>query len=429
MNELVDSSPRIEVKPAEYHRLLGYPRDHQLSDRAEKLADWARTWYAANGSPWMYARQAERLEMTNGSISIDGVPFVSKGLQSALHLAGADGLFLVAVSAGPELEHEAQRLWLDEKPDEYFFLEVYGSAVVEHLVTMCGARLCAWAEPRRMAVLPHVSPGYPDWDVSQQADLLHLICRRRPCTLPGALGVLPSGMLRPKKSLLAVFGLTRQTARVRALSELNPCESCSFQPCQYRRAPYHRASQYSMADVVVQTRPPLPLATPVSLALDHDASYAVNAKALARWSADRLTLTPHEDGTTEAVFRYEGTTCTNLGRRLLFDYHVQLGPADLGYPIQSQKCVPAPGDDGYRSMCQYLDSGDSLMLVIGRERPLSGQPLNSVVTWERHSSCAGCYCELGDRMHKWRLVLETIHYALVQHERRQTQPARMAAVP
>jgi hypothetical protein len=29
---------------------------------------------------------------------------------------------------------------------------------------------------------------------------------------------------------------------------------------------------------------------------------------------------------------------------------------------------------------------------------------------------AGCYCEPNSRKHKWGLVLETIHYALVQKE-------------
>ena len=48
---------------------------------------------------------------------------------------------------------------------------MFGSAVVEHLTTMTGARLCAWAEGHEMAVLPHYSPGYPEWDIAQQAEL------------------------------------------------------------------------------------------------------------------------------------------------------------------------------------------------------------------------------------------------------------------
>src|SRR3990172_9800127 len=108
---------------------------------------------------------------------------------------------------------------------------------------MKGAELCAWAESRDEAILPHYSPGYPEWDVAQQPELLRLIRERGKRRLPSELEVLESGMLRPKKSLLAVFGLTRHPERVGRLTELNPCESCSYHPCQYRRGPPLRAAR------------------------------------------------------------------------------------------------------------------------------------------------------------------------------------------
>jgi len=52
MIELADASPEVNVDPAEYQRLLGYPRDFVLSGRARELADGARAWYAKNGRPW-----------------------------------------------------------------------------------------------------------------------------------------------------------------------------------------------------------------------------------------------------------------------------------------------------------------------------------------------------------------------------------------
>ena len=72
MIELVDTLPDINVQPAEYKRLLGYPRERVLSGRARELADWARAWYAKLGKPWVYARQVGGVHVTNGSILIDG---------------------------------------------------------------------------------------------------------------------------------------------------------------------------------------------------------------------------------------------------------------------------------------------------------------------------------------------------------------------
>ena len=70
-------------------------------------------------------------------------------------------------------------------------------------------------------------------------------------------------------------------------------------------------------------------------------------------------------------------------------------------------------------MCQYLDNPFALMDAIDREKPLHGERLDAVLSWQRKASSAGCYCEPASRDHKWGLVLETIHYALVQKERMQ----------
>lgn len=402
--ELVGAHPGVDVLPEEYVRLLGYPRGWLLEGRALELADWARDWYSKNGCPWFYARQAEHFEIRDDLINIDGAEFTCKRMQATLQQAGAHSVILVAVSAGPEAEAESHRLWEEGKPDEYFFLEMFGSAVVEHLAASTGARLCEWAEQREMAVLPHYSPGYPEWDVAEQPRLLELMKRTQRQPFPSAVEVFETGMLRPKKTLLAVFGLTHHTERLSRLAGLVPCENCSFGPCQFRRAPYRRAPR-SWGEQIVR-----------AAALNQDANYTVNRKALKRWAEERLSLRENEDGSVDAVFRYDGTTCTNMGRPLTFQYNVKVGPRANGYPILEQRCTPAPGDDGYTLMCEYIANPSQLIGAIDRERPLHGERLDAVLSWQREASAAGCYCESASRDHKWGLVLETIHYALVQKE-------------
>src|SRR5262245_7868772 len=384
-------------------RLLGYPRGFTLEGRALELAESAREWFERNGRPWVYARGVDTLGIEANSVVIDGATFHSPRLRSTLHAAEATSAVLAAVSAGPELEEEAQARWRDARPDEYFFLEVFGSAVVEHLVTMTGARLCAWADREGAAVLPDYSPGYPDWSIDEQGNLLDLIRGLRSDAV--RIEAMESGMLRPKKSLLAVFGVTHHTDRVRRLTELSPCEGCSFIPCQYRRAPYRRSRASAASELPLKS-------VETGAALTRDASYSVGVKALQRWRQERLTITAGEDGRIAALFRYDGTTCTNMGRPLQFHYHVILGPRESGYPILEQSCAPAPGDEGHTSMCRYISDREQLMATIAVERPLHGQTLDDVIRWTRASSPAGCYCEAESRQHKWGLVLETIHYAL-----------------
>lgn len=409
--ELAERTGDVPVAPEEYARLLGYPRGHVLEGRGRELAEWARAWYGEHGRPWFYARQTESFSLEGDAICLDGAAFRSPRLRRMLDEAGAHSAILVAVGAGAEAEEEAQRRWAEEKPDEYFFLEIYGSAVVEHQMTALGARLCDWAEQQGMAVLPHYSPGYPEWDVAEQPRLLDLMRRTRGRGVPAEIEALESGMLRPRKSQLAVFGLTRYTERLQRLTRLVPCESCSFGPCQYRRAPYRRAPR--------SMREPLPTR---AAALDADARYSTSRKALERWAAERLTMHAHADGSLDVLFRYDGTTCTNMGRALAFDYHVTVGPRAEGYPIREQRCEPAAHDTGHRFMCQYLADAEALMGAIGRERPLNGEPLNAVLQWRTEPCAAGCFCDAAARNRKWGLVLETIHYALAQQERNEEYP-------
>lgn len=410
--ELSDASPEVAVQEVEYRRLLGYPRDHELSGRALELADWARGWYAERGRPWWYARQAAGLALKDGRVTIEAMTFTSSRLHDQLREAGASSAALVAVGAGAECEEEARRLWEDEKPDEYFFLEIYGSAVVEALVAAAAFRLCEWADGNGVAVLPHYSPGYPEWDIADQGKLRDLIGLERRSDLPGRVEVLGTGMLRPKKSLLAVFGLTPHVERVQRLTSLVPCANCSLPACRYRRAPYqhplrqiesvHAAPEPDRGRPVEAGRAPLTL----------NARYSVSADVLRRWTAQRLQLRVVEDGSVEARFRYDGTTCSNMGRPLAFDYHITLGPREEGYVITDLHCGPAPGDEGHTFMCSYLEDAEGMMKAIASEQPLLGHPLDEVLRWARGRGVAGCYCAAPSREHKWGLALETLHYAL-----------------
>ena len=409
--ELSDPQPEVRVLEAEYRRLLGYPKDHELTGRALELAEWARDWYAAHGRPWWYARRAP-LALEDGRVGIESASFASSRLYESLLEAGADSAMLVAVGAGAECETESRRLWEEGKPDEYFFLEVYGSAVVEALVVAASFRLCEWADGQQLAILPHYSPGYPDWDIAEQGKLRDLIGLERRPELPGTIEVLASGMLQPKKSLLAVFGVTPHLDRVQRLTSLVPCTNCSLVGCRYRRAPY----KHPMRQVEAvhpgpeQADEPRAGASP----LTSGARYSVSTDVLRRWSTQRLKVRVSDDRSVEATFRYDGTTCSNMGRPLAFDYRIRLAPPEEGYRITDLRCAPAPGDDGYTFMCSYIEDPDEIMRAITSEQPLLGHPLDAVLQWARGRGVAGCYCAAPSREHKWGLALETLHYALSQ---------------
>ncbi len=421
MNELIDTNPDINVREEEYKRLLGYPHHFELKERSRELADWAREWYGKNGNPWIYALKMSDIDFSNEKLKINNIELSSIKLRNQLAEVQASAAVLVAVSAGKECEEKANQLWLEGKPDEYFFLEIYGSAVVEHLITSVGAQLCAWADENNFTVLPHYSPGYPGWTVTDQNKLLKLIQQKRMNDLPGEIQVLETGMLKPKKSLLALFGNTKHLDKVKKLSGLIPCSTCSMKNCQYRRIPY-KYSRNQIEDVSKlqpekneQVYEDL-ITTDLRGILSKDAKYKVSLKALQKWASDRLKFRILKDNSIEAKFRYEGTTCSNMGRLIEFDYFVKLSPPEDSYKIISMSCSPAGENDGYKFMCEYINDSESIMNNIENEKPLIGKSINEILNWQYQFSPEGCYCKSESRAHKWGLVLEVLHYALAQYE-------------
>ena len=423
MKELIDIKPNINVLEAEYKRLLGYPHHYELKDRSRELADWAREWYNKNGKPWIYAIRIDDVDFSNERLKINDIEFSSQKLYNQLIKANANSVMLAAVSSGRECEEMSSQLWRENKPDEYFFLEIYGSAVTEHLITNAGAKLCAWADENNLAVLPHYSPGYPGWNITEQNKLLKLIEQNNKHDLPGKIEVLETGMLKPKKSLLALFGFTTEIEKVRKLSGMIPCETCSFQGCQYRRTTY-KYSRKQVEDVSKlqpkdneyldsQQQHSNKNGKPV---LTKNAKYNISTKALQKWANERLKLKFSEDNSVEANFRYEGTTCSNMGHPLEFDFNVKLSSHSECYKIISIDCTPSPGDNGYKYMCDYINDPDYTMNSIENHKPFVGSFLDEILSSEYQFNPEGCLCKPESRQHKWGIVMEVLHYALVQHE-------------
>jgi hypothetical protein len=430
MLELIDICPDINVQESEYQRLLGYPGHHVLEGRSRELADTTRQWYAEHGKPWIYARQTEALELAGAQVRINGTGFSSSRLHDQFNAAQVHSAVLVVVSAGKQCEEKARELWQEGKPDEYFFMEMFGSAVVEHLVAGVSGRICAWADGQGMVALPHYSPGYSGWDVSDQIKLWELIRQHKDRDFPEELRVMDTGMLQPKKSLLALFGITRHLDKVRSSADLVPCENCSLPRCQYRRAPYrHFPPQIEdVRRLQADGREDLPPGTISASGLNHDGKYSTNLRALRKWSRQRLQLNTLHDGCVEARFAYEGTTCSNMGRPLEFVYQVLLGPGRDGYKITEATCLPAPGDTGHSFQCEYLKNAEAFLSDIASDKPLRGRRLNDVLTWQRPFAPSGCYCDADRRLHKWGLVFEVIHFALVQREKETASAGKTAAI-
>lgn len=417
MIEFLDNSPDSNVQESEFKRLLGYPPEFVLSERVKELIESTREWYRINGKPWVYVRQMESFELTGTHFVINDQEFHSERIIEQMKRTKEDKVVAVVVSAGKNCEMAARQFWIDEKPDEYFFMEVYASAVVEHLIAAAAGKICAWADQQSMAALPRYSPGYTDWDIREQQKLFDIIAKDANHHFPEEIEILQSGMLNPKKSLLALFGLTKHLDLVRKTANAIPCHNCSLANCQYRKGAYAKAPML-IEDI---GKPVSQRTRREDTILDANAKYSFNTKALEKWTKERLQLQINDDQSVDATFSYQGTTCSNMGHSLEFDYHIKLESPKQNYKIIEAHCQPAPEDSGYTFMCRYTENGELLMRDISNETPLLGKPLNDILSWKRGYNPAACYCSSASREHKWGLVLEVLHYALANQEKFELQ--------
>jgi len=222
-----------EIEPAEFNRLLGMPRGRDLDGLLAERAAWARVWYARHGSPYLTARRHEIVELTIDTVRLGGgLSFVSRAFADHLRRWEAHAMVGMAVSAGAEVDQACEEMWKDGRPDEAYFLERFGVAVVERLVHTSTLRLCQAAEGGDATLTPHISPGCGSWELEHQQLLWAAIFADGEL---GPIRLLDSGGLMPKNSMLAAAGVTRRAVTA---SPLDACRSCDLGRCRFRRAPF-----------------------------------------------------------------------------------------------------------------------------------------------------------------------------------------------
>jgi len=221
----------VQVAPQEYARLLGMPRSRPLEGPLAQRAEGARAWYATHARPAVVARRLAVDRVGAGHVVVGpGVSLASATLAARFRNGDARAMMVVAVTAGPEVDEEVDRLWSAGLPDEAYFLDRFGAVVAETLVRWAMVWTCRRSEPQRETVLPHLSPGCGDWGFDDQRRLMKLVGGGEAAV--GPLSMMDSGMLRPKNSLLAAFGVTRGTVRP---SPADACVECDRVPCSFRR--------------------------------------------------------------------------------------------------------------------------------------------------------------------------------------------------
>jgi len=166
-----------EVTDDAFKRFLKLPPRKEFTGVLAEAAAEARAWYAQHGRPW------------GAAIATDPARWTS----ACAELRAAPAAALIAVGAGTEVAEEAAARWTRDEPDRAYFLDRFAAAVTDALLAEAKGALGATF---------HDCPGFWDWPVTGNLDLLAAFNAAAPLTAP--LEALDSGMLKPKTSQLAL---------------------------------------------------------------------------------------------------------------------------------------------------------------------------------------------------------------------------------
>ncbi len=143
-------------------------------------------------------------------------------------LKGASYLVLGVVTIGSSLENKVSEFFTQGEYPRAIALDAVGTVAVESLSRYIRNLVCQEAKEQYFKITRYFSPGYGDWDISQQKDIFKII----PTNKIG-VSLTESCMILPRKSLSWIIGIGKGV--IISSEERDACKICKAKNCRYRK--------------------------------------------------------------------------------------------------------------------------------------------------------------------------------------------------
>ena len=160
------------------------------------------------------------------SVAIDGsVVFESNVVAQLLERCVKVAAFLVTI--GSRLEKIVSSLAENGLVLQATVLDAVGSVVVEKTADFVQGKIGQVASAQGLSISRRFSPGYCDWDISQQKMLFEILNS----DVTG-VHLTKEYLMLPRKSMSGIIGIGRSNIDVKSY---NPCQNCNKHDCRGRR--------------------------------------------------------------------------------------------------------------------------------------------------------------------------------------------------
>ncbi|KMZ54728.1 vitamin B12 dependent-methionine synthase activation domain-containing protein [Dorea sp. D27] len=142
------------------------------------------------------------------------------------NLKGCDMAAVLGATLGIEIDMYMKKLSITNMA-KAVIVQSCAAALLEEYVDSCQLEIEQEAKERGLYLRPRFSPGYGDFPIEHQEQILRMLdtAKKIGLTMTG------SSMLTPTKSVTAVIGMSR----IKEPCHRKGCEMCGMTDCPYRR--------------------------------------------------------------------------------------------------------------------------------------------------------------------------------------------------
>ena len=163
-------------------------------------------------------------------IFADGEEIHIAGKSIGKHLAGCEKVIALAATVGETIENEVTAKFDRGEYTAATLLDAAATAAVEQVADETEKAVRRVAEPQGFLMRRRFSPGYGDWQLAEQRNMVRL-CRAAEI----GIALSSSLMLMPRKSVTAIIGLKRKCGEYSAfVPQATGCKACGKVDCPSR---------------------------------------------------------------------------------------------------------------------------------------------------------------------------------------------------
>ena len=202
IREFQYSFEELNIVPEDLYELLGFENGYApepFPELIQSAISKGSNLTSVKGG-YRYFNSVE-IDLNSATISIDNKSFSPSKIVTT-QLKSSSAVVLFACTAGPKISEHAKQLSENYDPMLGYVFDVLGSVTVEKAMDKIQQAIFADAQKEGMSISDRYSPGYCEWNVSEQQMLFSLLpdnfCDIR---------LSDSSLMHPIKSVSGIIGI------------------------------------------------------------------------------------------------------------------------------------------------------------------------------------------------------------------------------